>query len=67
MIALQLNPFLEIVTPKGPALARIFIDYGSEVNGVFLASLDNGGKFLFFDVTDCRADANYTFKHAIPK
>ncbi len=62
---LQLNPFLEVETPKGPGLARLIIDYSPEINAVFLVSLDSTGQFLFFDCVSCHASANYTYAHAI--
>lgn len=61
MIMLQLNPFIEIYTEKGPALARVLIDYGPEINGCFLASLEETGQFLYFDVTKCKMAENYTY------
>jgi len=44
---LQLNPTIPVKTPKGDAEALIIIDYGVNVNSVWLCRM-KGGKVLHF-------------------
>lgn len=44
---LQLNPTISVKTPKGDAEAFIIIDYGINVNSVWLCRM-KGGKVLHF-------------------
>lgn len=44
---LQLNPTISVKTPKGDAEALIIIDYGINVNSVWLCRM-KGGKVLHF-------------------
>lgn len=44
---LQLNPTISVKTPKGDAEAIIIIDYGVNVNSVWLCRM-KGGKVLHF-------------------
>lgn len=44
---LQLNPTISVKTPKGDAEALIIIDYGVNVNSVWLCRM-KGGKVLHF-------------------
>jgi hypothetical protein len=44
---LQLNPTIPVKTPKGDAEALIIIDYGINVNSVWLCRM-KGGKVLHF-------------------
>ena len=44
---LQLNPTISVKTPKGDAEALVIIDYGLNVNSVWLCRME-GGKVLHF-------------------
>lgn len=44
---LQLNPTISVKTPKGDAEALIIVDYGINVNSVWLCRM-KGGKVLHF-------------------
>ena len=54
---LQLNPTIDVLTPKGKAEAIIIIDYGVNVNSVWLCRME-GGKVLHFYSDDVRIYGN---------
>lgn len=60
-MTIQLNPPIEVITPKGHAWALLHIDYGAGLNGVFLVAHDEDGSMLYVQVTDCRAAENFAF------
>ncbi len=55
---LQLNPPLYVVTPKGDGEAVVMIDYGANVNPIFLVVLDETREVLCFDMIDLRGQGN---------
>lgn len=57
---LQLDPPLPIITPKGPGLAHVLIDYGPEHDIVWVAFLENGECWSYRN-QDIRAENNVTF------
>jgi len=65
---LRLNPPLFLVTPKGDGRALVMIDYGPEINPVFLVDLDEGRELLCFDMIDCRGGGNamWNLPHPTP-
>lgn len=66
MIALQLNPPIPVVTPKGDGLARIAFDYGPDLNPVFLVELNDSREWLCFDMIDMRGSGNPMWNLAHP-
>ena len=60
MMMIQLNPPLPIVTPKGPGLAHIVIDYGPEYDIVWVTFLENGECWSYRN-QEIRAERNITF------
>lgn len=54
---LQLNPTISVKTPKGDAEALIIIDYGVNVNSVWLCRM-RGGEVLHFYSDDIRVYDN---------
>jgi len=54
---LQLNPTIDVLTPKGKAEAIVIIDYGVNVNSVWLCRMQ-GGKVLHFYSDDVRIYGN---------
>jgi hypothetical protein len=54
---LQLNPTIDVLTPKGKAEAIVIIDYGVNVNSVWLCRMQ-GGKVLHFYSDDIRVYDN---------
>lgn len=57
---LQLDPPLPIITPKGPGLAHVLIDYGPEHDIVWVTFLENGECWSYRN-QDIRAENNVTF------
>jgi hypothetical protein len=62
---LQLNPPLPLITPKGPALAHVLIDYGAEHDLLWVCFQRNGECWTWKN-QDIRAEDNVTFnrKHS---
>ena len=58
MIAIQLNPPLFVVTPKGDGIARVIFDYGPDMNPVFLVELNESRDMLCFDMIDVKGSVN---------
>lgn len=59
MIA-QLNPPLPVVTPRGPALAHVIIDYGPEHNLLWVCFQDDTAECWTWGNRDIRAQPNIT-------
>ena len=60
MSLVQLNPPLPVVTPKGPGIAHMVIDYGPEYNLLWVVFLDAGGECWTYANPDIRAQKNIT-------
>lgn len=58
MIALQFNPPIFCVTPKGDGRALAMIDYGPDMNTVFLVEHDETREWLTIDLLDMRGSGN---------
>jgi hypothetical protein len=58
LIALQLNPPLFVVTPRGDGIARVMIDYGPDLNPMFVVELNESRDILCFDMIDCKGSGN---------
>lgn len=54
---LQLNPSIDVLTPNGEGTAIFIIDYGLEVNTVWVVR-HKGGKLLHYYSDDVRVYAN---------
>ncbi len=57
---LQLNPPLPVLTPKGPGMAHIVIDYGVEHNLMWVVFIDATGECWTYPNMDIRAQKNVT-------
>lgn len=55
---LQLNPPMHVMTPKGEAFARLVIDYGPDVNPVFVVDLFSDRGCLCVDAAEIRFGPN---------
>lgn len=68
MIALQLNPPLFVVTPKGDGIARVMIDYGPDMNPIFVVELNESRDILCFDMIDVKGSGNmmWSLEHPDP-
>ncbi|MEA2921468.1 MAG: hypothetical protein QOF07_1431 [Bradyrhizobium sp.] len=60
MSALQLNPPIPVITPKGDGYAHLLIDYGPEYNLLWVCFLDDSGECWTYDNTQIRAQKNVT-------
>lgn len=58
---LQLNPTIPLYTKIGPGRALLVIDYGMDVNTVWVVALTKDGQIKHFDSNDVRLEENYTF------
>jgi len=57
-VILQLNPALHVMTPKGEAFARLVIDYGPDVNPVFVCDLFHDRSCINVDSNEIRFGGN---------
>jgi hypothetical protein len=55
---LQLNPTIEMDTPKGRGHAEILIDYGPEADLLWVVVINGTGEIWAFRSADVRATAN---------
>jgi hypothetical protein len=55
---LQLNPTLEMDTPKGRGHAEVLIDYGPEADLLWVVLINATGEIWAFRSKDVRATAN---------
>jgi len=55
---LQLNPPMHVMTPKGEAFARLVIDYGPDVNPVFVVDLFSDRGCFCVDAAEIRFGPN---------
>src|SRR5450432_65238 len=60
MSALQLDPPIPVITPKGDGYAHLLIDYGPEYNLLWVCFLDDSGECWTYDNTQIRAQKNIT-------
>lgn len=65
---IQLNPPIWVQTPLGEGDALLIIDYGVNVNTVWVVHLFEDGRVLHFDSSDIRAMGNlmYGIPHPSP-
>jgi len=54
---LQLNPPIEVETPLGHGWCLVVIDYGININTIWLVRLDNG-EVKHFDSNDIKISKN---------
>lgn len=57
---LQLNPPIELETPKGKGLAWFVIDYGVEHNLMYTVAINETGEIWTFPNPEVRATKNIT-------
>lgn len=55
---LQLNPQIEVNTPKGKGWAWFLIDYGLNINTIWLVRLNDTGKIFHVDSNDIQIEGN---------
>jgi hypothetical protein len=58
---LQLDPPVPVETPKGKGLAHVLIDYGLEIDLVWIVFIDESRECWSFRNRDVRGQANITF------
>jgi hypothetical protein len=58
MQILQLNPPIYVITPKGEALARLVIDYGTDINTIWVVDLMDSRKCIHVDSDEIRFGEN---------
>jgi hypothetical protein len=63
---LQLNPPIWVQTPLGEGDCLVLIDYGPNLNTVWLVHLFDDGRVLHFDSSDIRAMGNLMYGIAHP-
>lgn len=65
---LQLNPPIWVTTPLGEGDTLLIIDYGVNVNSVWVVHLFDDGRVLHFDSSDIRVMGNlmYGIPHPEP-
>jgi len=61
MKALQLEPWIWVITPLGEGRAIIWADPGMDHNSYFLVILSDTGQFKHFDTNDVRCCENPTY------
>jgi len=57
---LQLHPTIPLHTELGPGRALLVIDYGTDINTIWVVALDNGGQIKHFDSNQVTLQENYT-------
>jgi len=57
---LQLNPPIPVITPKGPALAHVLLDYGPEYDLIWVTFQDDSGECWAWNNKEIRAQKNIT-------
>lgn len=57
---LQLNPLIELSTPKGNGYAMLIIDYGMDTDLYWVVSINNTGEIWTFPNHEVRAVKNIT-------
>lgn len=62
---LQLNPPIELNTPKGKGLAWLVIDYGIEHNLMWTVAIHETGEIWTFSNSEVRATNNITMGRKI--
>ncbi len=60
MSIIQLNPPIELQTPKGKGLAWFVIDYGIEHDLMYTVAIHDTGELWTFSNRDVRATKNIT-------
>jgi len=55
---LQLNPQIKVLTPLGFGYAFFIVDYGIDVNPVFIVRLNADGQVKNFDSNDVKIEGN---------
>ena len=57
----QLSPPIHVNTPKGEGDTLFLIDYGVNINSVWVVHLHNSGEVLHFDSSDVRIMGNLMY------
>jgi len=65
MIAIQLEPTLPVITPKGKGYAIIMIDYGQEHDLLWTCVIDDTGEIWTYKNPEIRVQNNITFKRNV--
>ena len=59
---LQLNPQIRVKTPLGMAWAYLIIDYGLDINTIWVVRLDKDGVVKHIESNDVQIDGNPMLK-----
>ena len=58
MFILQLNPPIHVLTPLGDGFARLLIDYGPDINSIWVVDLFENRKCIHVDSSEIRFGEN---------
>jgi hypothetical protein len=58
MMILQLNPPIHVMTPLGEAFAKLVIDYGPDVNPIFVCDIFKDRACVSIDSAEIRFGGN---------
>ena len=56
---------VEVITPKGPGVIWLVIDYGHETDTIYTVIINETGEFWQYTHKDIRAKSNITFHRVI--
>ena len=56
---------VEVITPKGPGVIWLVIDYGHETDTIYTVIINETGEFWQYTHKDIRAKSNMTFNRVI--
>ena len=56
---------VEVITPKGPGVIWLVIDYGHETDTIYTVIINETGEFWQYTHKDIRAKSNITFNRVI--
>lgn len=65
--ALQLNPEISVMTPKGECWAMLLIDYGQHQNPVFVVSHTETGEVFCVSSEECKRMGNLMYEQKDPE
>ncbi len=63
----EIQQYLTVKTPLGNGRAMFLIDYGPEVNTVWVVALNKNGQIKHFDSNQIQLTENFTFETYLKK
>jgi len=67
MFILQLNPPINVFTPKGEGFARLVIDYGPDLNTIWVVDIFDTRECIHVDSHEIHFGANATWNLKEPE